>query len=139
MLIVSTQIKDFLGLRMAEVPSEFVPRLRAYWQPSARRWTALALALGAISLAVVILTPKLVRRVPGQIVALLLATAAVALFALPVETIGTRFGGIPSALPRLPGPGVPRRPDRAAPARGAHRRDSGRRRKPALGRRRRLR
>ena len=99
-LIVSTQIKDFLGLQMAEVPSEFIPRLRAYAANIGTvDWPTTALATG--SLLVVILTPHLLRRVPGQIAALLGATAVVAAFNLPVETIGSRFGGIPSGLPDL--------------------------------------
>jgi SulP family sulfate permease len=57
-----------------------------------------------VSLGVIVLTPRFLRRVPGQIAALVLGTTAVALFALPVETIGTRFGGIPQTLPdvRIP-------------------------------------
>jgi SulP family sulfate permease len=97
-LIASTQIKDFLGLTMAEVPSEFIPRLQAYAAAIGTvDWSTVTLA--ATSLAVILVTPRLLTRVPGQIVALLSATAAVALFTLPVETIGTRFGGIPSGLP----------------------------------------
>jgi SulP family sulfate permease len=102
-LIASTQIKDFLGLRMSDVPSEFVPRIVAYARAIGTIDPA-SVALGVTSLAIIILTPKLLRRVPGQIAALLLGTAAVAIFALPVETIGSRFGGIPSGLPvvRIP-------------------------------------
>jgi sulfate permease, SulP family len=99
-LIVSTQAKDFLGLALEDVPSEFVPRLRAY--AGAIGTTDLAtVALAVVSLAAIILSPRLLRRVPGQIVALLGGTAAVAAFNLPVETIGSRFGGIPSGLPTL--------------------------------------
>jgi SulP family sulfate permease len=99
-LIVSTQIKDFLGLSMAEVPSEFVPRLLAYGD-AIGTIDAATVAVALTSLAVIIVTPRLARRVPGQIVALVGATAAAAVFALPVETIGSRFGGIPSGLPDL--------------------------------------
>lgn len=99
-LIVSTQVKDFLGLTMAEVPSEFIPRLRAYADAIGTIDVA-TVGVAVTSLAVIIVTPWVFRRVPGQIVALLGATAAAALFALPVETIGTRFGGIPSGLPEL--------------------------------------
>lgn len=99
-LIVSTQVKDFLGLSMAEVPSEFIPRLRAYADAIGTIDMA-TVGVAVTSLAVIIVTPWVFRRVPGQIVALLGATAAAALFALPVETIGTRFGGIPSGLPEL--------------------------------------
>lgn len=99
-LIVSTQIKDFFGLQIESVPGDFVGRLRslAAHADSASLTTTL-LALGA--LAVVIACMKFVRKVPGSIVALVLGTGAVVAFALPVETIGTRFGGIPSGPPTL--------------------------------------
>ena len=99
-LIVSTQIKDFFGLSMSEVPSEFIPRLRAYAEAIGTIDPA-TVALAVTSLVVIILTPRLLHRVPGQIVALLAATAAAAMFALPVETIGSRFGGIPAGLPTM--------------------------------------
>ncbi len=98
LLIASTQIKDFFGLRIAEPPSEFFARMTALaegmftWHPA-----ALALAIG--SLALVLLVPRWLPRVPGSIVALVLGTVAVVAFQLPVETIGSKFGGIPSGLP----------------------------------------
>ena len=99
-LIASTQIKDFLGLTMAEVPSEFIPRLAAY-TASMGTIDPTTVGLAVISLVVIVVTPRILRRVPGQIVALLGATAAVALLDIPVETVGSRFGGIPSGLPDL--------------------------------------
>jgi SulP family sulfate permease len=60
-----------------------------------------ATALAVASLAIILLTPKLSKRIPGYIVALVAGTAAAALLHLPVETIGSRFGGIPSGLPHL--------------------------------------
>jgi SulP family sulfate permease len=99
-LIVSTQIRDFLGLTMTEVPSEFIPRMRAVAAAIGSTDPA-TVAVSLTSLAVIVLTPRLLRRVPGQIVALFAATAAVALFAIPVETIGSRFGDIPSGLPNV--------------------------------------
>jgi SulP family sulfate permease len=102
-LIVSTQLKDFLGLTMTTVPSEFIPRLNAY-ADSIDSIDPMTVGLAVISLAVIIAAPKIVRRVPGQIVALLGATAAVALLEVPVETVGSRFGGIPSGWPALQPP-----------------------------------
>src|SRR5712675_2014089 len=93
LLIASTQIKDFLGLKMKENPSEFFARLGAIARHAGTLdWTAFGLALA--SLAIIIFTPKLVPKLPGTIVALLASTAAVAVFGLPVETIGSKFGGI---------------------------------------------
>jgi sulfate permease, SulP family len=98
LLIASTQIKDFLGLKLAGNPSEFFERMGAIAAalPSV---DPLAIGLASGSLALVLLVPKWLPRVPGSIVALLAGTAAVAVFALPVETIGSKFGGIPSSLP----------------------------------------
>src|SRR5690348_4500259 len=99
-LIFSTQIKDFLGLRVEKVPSEFIEKMKALGEHiGTTHWPTLGLA--AASLAIILFWPKKwQRRVPGSIVALVLGTVAVALFNLPVETIGTRFGGIPQGLPR---------------------------------------
>jgi SulP family sulfate permease len=98
LLIASTQIKDFFGLRVAEVPSEFFSRI-AVLAEHAQTVNGIALALGAVSLALVVFVPKWLPRVPGSIVAVLVGTAAVTIFGLPVDTIGTKFGGIPSGLP----------------------------------------
>lgn len=99
-LIFSTQIKDFFGLKVDKVPSEFVEKMKVLAEHAGTaHWMTVGLA--AVSLAVILFWPKSwQRRVPGSIVALILGTAAVALFQLPVETIGTKFGGIPQALPK---------------------------------------
>ena len=97
-LIASTQIKDFFGLRTPAVPSEFLPRMMVL----GRHFTTInryALALGLGTLAILILLPRLTRRVPASIVAVLACTAVSVLFRLPVETIGSRFGGIPRGFP----------------------------------------
>ena len=99
-LIASTQLKDFFGLPMAAVPSDFVERMRAYAEHFAQA-SAPTTSVAVASLLVIVFTPRLLRRMPGQIAALVLGTAGVALFALPVETIGTRFGGIPQTLPQI--------------------------------------
>jgi SulP family sulfate permease len=97
-LIASTQIKDFFGLRTGAVPSEFLPRMKALAAAAETvKWPALGLGVGA--LAILLLLPKLTRRVPSSIVALLVCTCAAVVFHLPVETIGTKFGGIPRGLP----------------------------------------
>lgn len=97
-LIASTQIKDFLGLRIGAVPSEFLPRMKLLLShmPSFN-WQALA--LGTATLAIMLILPRFTRRVPSSIIALLACTVACFMFHLPVETIGSRFGGIPRGLP----------------------------------------
>jgi SulP family sulfate permease len=98
-LIFSTQVKDFLGLSIDKVPSDFFPKMKALAENIGTfKWPTLLLA--AVSLGIIKLWPgKWNRRVPGSIIALVLATSAAALFHLPVATIGSRFGGIPQALP----------------------------------------
>jgi SulP family sulfate permease len=98
LLIASTQIKDFFGLKMAENPSEFFARIEVLAkQIGTMQW--ISFALGLASLAIILFMPRWVPRLPGSIVALLAGTAAVAAFQLPVETIGSKFGGIPGGFP----------------------------------------
>ncbi len=98
-LIFASQIKDFFGLQVDKVPSEFIEKMKVLaLHLGALQWPTLATA--AASLAIILFWPKSwQRRVPGSIVALVLGTVAVGLFQLPVETIGSRFGGIPQGLP----------------------------------------
>ncbi len=111
-LIASTQIKDFLGLETGTVPGEFLLRMRLLVDSlGSVSWPAVLLANG--SLLIILLLPKLTKRVPGSIVALVIATLAVAAFGLPVETIGSKFGGIPTGLPQISLPDV--RPDLIVP------------------------
>ena len=99
-LIASTQIKDFFGLNLDKVPGVFWLRMESL----ARSFHTLsyeATALAAFTVLVLIICRILSPRIPGPIVAFALATSAVYFFKLPVETIGTRFNGIPSGLPHL--------------------------------------
>jgi sulfate permease, SulP family len=99
-LIFSTQIKDFFGLRIDKVPSEFIEKMRVLGEHfGTAQWPTLILA--EASLGLIVLWPKRwQRRVPGSIAALALGTLLVAWWNLPVETIGSKFGGIPQGLPR---------------------------------------
>ena len=99
-IIASTQIKDFFGLKVDKVPGDFLDRIEVL----ARNFRTLSVeetCVGAGALLVIILCVKYVKRVPGYIVALVVGTAAVVLLHLHVQTIGPRFGGIPSGLPKL--------------------------------------
>ena len=97
-LIASTQIRDFLGLQAGVIPSEFIGRMRVVFSHlnTIDPRTALV-ACG--SLAVIVLWPVITKRVPGSIIAVLLGTLAVVVFRLPVDTVGSKFGGIPTGLP----------------------------------------
>jgi SulP family sulfate permease len=99
-LIASTQVKDFFGLHMDRVPGEFWLRMKAIAAdfPS---WSPKATILAAGTVGVMLGCRVISNRIPGPIVAMLGATVAAFLLKLPVETVGTRFGGIPSGLPHL--------------------------------------
>jgi SulP family sulfate permease len=99
-LIASTQVKDFFGLNLDKVPGVFWLRIEALAN-SFHTLSFEATALAGFTLLVLIVCRSLSPRIPGPIVALLLATCAVYFFKLPVETIGTKFGGIPGGLPHL--------------------------------------
>src|SRR5271154_1453010 len=97
-LIASTQIRDFFGLQMDHIPGDFFHRIQAY----GRAWHTIsipAMAVSLLSLAVMVFCLKYAKKIPGAILVTFGATALVYLLRLPVETIGTRFGGIPSGLP----------------------------------------
>jgi SulP family sulfate permease len=99
-LIASTQIRDFFGLKMDHVPGDFFHRMAAF----AAAWNTFSLpatALSILSIAVMVFCLRYAKRIPGAIVVTFGATLAVTLLHLPVETIGTRFGGIPSGLPSV--------------------------------------
>jgi sulfate permease, SulP family len=98
LIIAVSQVRDFPGLQMPSVPADFIDKLAAYtayvdtWNP----WAA-AIAVGTVAL--IALWPRVNRLVPGPAVAIVAATLLVQMLGLPVETIGSRFGSVPSALP----------------------------------------
>ena len=98
-VIFSSQIKDFLALSTGPLSGDTVHNWLLYARTIGTTQLP-TLALSTLSLAILILWPRVNRRVPAPIVALLAATVLAQLLHLPVETIGSRFGGIPSGLPR---------------------------------------
>ncbi len=100
LLIASTQIKDFLGLQTPENPGEFLERMKVLGAHIGSLDIP-TVALSVASLIIILVMPRLNKRIPGSIVALLLGTLASALFQLPVATIGSKFGGIPTGLPQF--------------------------------------
>jgi sulfate permease, SulP family len=99
-LIASTQIKDLLGLKMTGNPSEFFQRMEVIASHLLTINRA-SLFIAAITIATVIGFQRFLPRIPGAIVALVVTTGAVTLFGLHVDTLGTRFGGIPAGLPHI--------------------------------------
>lgn len=98
LIIFSSQVSDFLGLKIEKVPADFVAKWEAYFEHiSTVNWYALG--VGIASLAIIIGWSKITHKIPGQLIAIILTTLVVQYFQLPVETIQTRFGGVPSSLP----------------------------------------
>ncbi|MEH6789448.1 SulP family inorganic anion transporter [Parasphingorhabdus sp.] len=97
-IIATSQVKDFLGLSLAVVPAEFLPKWQAYFGAIASVHLA-TLLVGSGALALIVLLKKFAPRLPGFLIAIIIASGAVALLGLPVETIGTRFPDMPVGLP----------------------------------------
>ena len=107
LVIASTQLKDFFGIPLDQVPGEFIGRIVAL--AGAMTVSAETTALAASVLVTIVVWNRLVHRVPGYIVALVGGTVVAAVAGLSVETVGSRFGGIPAGLPHIQ---IPRfRPD----------------------------
>jgi len=98
LLIASTQLRDLFGLHIASPSGVFLPRLIQVGR-ALGTWSPEAAALGVGALVLVLFMQRFVKAVPGAVVALVLGTLAVRFLHLDVETIGSRFGGIPSGLP----------------------------------------
>lgn len=105
LVIAIGQIPDAFGLRLADAEADFLPRVLSYFDA---RGTVdpVALTLTAATIAVLLVWPRVSRRLPGPLVALVLATAVTHFLDLDVETIQSRFGGVPSTLPELRVPRV---------------------------------
>ena len=99
-LIASTQIRDLFGLQIPEVPGEFIARVRLL-AAHADTASATATSLGLTTIAAILMLRRVSRRLPGSILVLLAGSAIVFVMGLSTETIGSRFGGVPSGLPAL--------------------------------------
>jgi SulP family sulfate permease len=96
-IIFAGEIKDFFGLQMGAVPPDFVGKLTAFAHATGVNVSAVVVAV--LSLAIILVWPKINRRIPGPFVALIVMTVAAKLLHLPVETIGSRFGAIAASFP----------------------------------------
>ncbi|MDE6327268.1 MAG: sulfate permease [Duncaniella sp.] len=98
--IFSTQINDFLGLGLRNVPGEFIPKWGMYLS-NLSNVNLTTLAVGVASLLIIILTPKVSRRLPGALIAIIIVSTAVYFIpGVSVETIGDRFGSLPTDIPQ---------------------------------------
>lgn len=98
LIIFSSQVKDFLGLKMGSVPADFIEKWRTYFMHiGSINLYALLIAISTI--VIIMLWPKVTQKIPGSLIAILVTTAVVQFLKLPVETIGSRFGIISSSFP----------------------------------------
>ncbi len=96
-VIFSTQIRDFLGLEITSIPSEFIPKWKTYFMHlDSINWFAVAIAIA--TMLTIIYTPKITNKIPGSFVAILLFTFIIQYFKLPISTIETYFGEIPNKI-----------------------------------------
>lgn len=97
-IILTSQIRDFLGLQVDAVPADFVAKMDIF----ARHLDSVsvpAILVATGSLVLIRVWPRITRKVPGSLVAVVAATVLVKLLEIPVETIGSRFGEVPNTLP----------------------------------------
>jgi SulP family sulfate permease len=106
-LIASTQIRDLFGLQTPEVPGDFIGRARVL-AASAGTAAGAAALLGGVTIAAILVMRRLSPRIPGSIIVLLAGSAMAFAAGWPVETIGSRFGGVPSGLPTMHVPSLRR-------------------------------
>lgn len=97
-IIFSSQVKDFFGLTMEAVPADFVSKWKTYFQHfSLVNWYAFA--IGTATILISVFFYRITRIIPGTLIAILLTTITAQVLHLPIETIGSRFGDIPSTFP----------------------------------------
>lgn len=98
LIIFSSQLGDFFGFNLVAPPAGFIEKLSTYRQHISE-FNLAAFGVGMLSLAVIGVWPRVTHRVPGMLIAIVVATIAVKVFHLPVDTIGSRFGSVPNHLP----------------------------------------
>lgn len=104
-VILSTQVKDLLGLQMKSVPSEFIHKWIAYFN-NINTINFKSLVIAVLTLAIIILWPKINKKIPGTFIAIVLATVVTTIFNLSVDTIGSQFGELSSSLPTFNIPNI---------------------------------
>jgi SulP family sulfate permease len=103
LIIFSSQVKDFLGLQMGAVPADFIDKWKSYIQYF-HTINIDTVLIAVATAAIILLWPKVTHKVPGSLIAILVTTTLMQLLHLPIGTIGSKFGNIPSSLPK---PAIP--------------------------------
>jgi SulP family sulfate permease len=103
LIIFSTQIRDFFGLSIPVIPDRFIPKWIAYAQHFSTMNMA-SFLLGLLTVVIIVYWPRVTKRLPGPLIAILVTTILVQIFKIPVDTIGSRFGAVPNrfSMPHLP-------------------------------------
>lgn len=97
-IIFTSQLRDLFGLSIDNPPADFIAKLAAFWAArDTLAWPAIAVA--GVAIAIIIVLRRYAPKAPGFLIAVLTAAIAVGLLNLPIDTIGSRFGGVPAALP----------------------------------------
>ncbi len=96
--LMSTQLKDFLGLKIDNVPSEFLPKWGSYFS-NINTLDIWSIVIGALCIGIIVLWPKINKTIPGSMIALIIATLLVKFMNIPIDTIGSRFTEISSSIP----------------------------------------
>lgn len=104
-VIFSTQIKDFLGLSIKSVPSEFIHKWGAYLK-NLNTFNPQSLLISLLTLSCIIFWPKFNKKIPSAFLAIILTTVITLTFNLDTPTIGSVFGNLSSSLPSLSIPSV---------------------------------
>lgn len=104
-VILSTQVKDFFGLQMKSVPSEFIEKLIAYFN-NFHSINFHSLFISVVTLIIIILWPRVSKKIPGTLIAIIIVTIITMIFKLNVTTIGSEFGQLSSSLPKLVIPSI---------------------------------
>lgn len=117
LVIFTTQLKDFFGFKIQNVPADFVGKVTSYFR-NFSTFNIQSILVGVITLAIIILWPKVNKKIPGSLIAIIVATVLVVVFKLDVETIGSKFGELSSALPapKLPALSIERIKELIQPA-----------------------
>lgn len=97
-IIFSQQVRDMLGLHTGPVPADFVAKWQLYFK-SLHTADPLTFALSGLAFVILMIWPRISRQIPGSVIALVVLTITTSYFHLPVETIGSRFGSLPTGLP----------------------------------------
>lgn len=106
LVIFSSQIKDFFGLQIASsVPADFIEKWSFYFQ-NFNAINIYSTGIGLLTVALIFLWPLLNKKIPGTLIALIITTTIVQVFSLPVDTIGSVFGEVPSTIPKLHVPSI---------------------------------